>query len=267
MMMTFIHRCVFVVVVAIFLGLNLAARVVVANQPVVRFRNKTVGIVAEGDADVVVASEKVKLTGDLEVKTTNNGTINVTEKMDLLASLQDDIGQRVQHLAQHGDMGVVCNPKYTEYRAKDLETGTFGECVCKTGYDGSECGPILFVSDDTPRNFADSVAYCESLPEGPYALASIHSQEEQDMVAQLMYNMTGPVKYGWVVAYIGGMTEGDGVWYWYDGTPWDFRSEVRDAMKGKGETRLAITDQTGGKWHDWNQGQTELGVICRHQGH
>jgi len=126
-MTTFIHRCV---VVAIFLGLNLAARVVVANQPVVRFRNKTVGIVAEGDADVVVASEKVKLTGDLEVKTTNNGTINVTEKIDLLHLLQDDIGQRVQHLAQHGGMGVVCNPKYTEYRARDLETGTFGECVC-----------------------------------------------------------------------------------------------------------------------------------------
>ena len=266
-MMTFIHRCVVVVVVAIFLGLNLAARVVVANQPVVRFRNKTVGIVAEGDADVVVASEKVKLTGDLEVKTTTNGTINVTEEMDLLASLQDDIGQRVQHLAQHGGMGVVCNPKYTEYRARDVETGTFGECVCKTGYDGSECGPILFVSDDTPRNFADSAAYCESLPEGPYALASIHSQEEQDMVAQLMYNMTGPVKYGWVVAYIGGMTEGDGAWYWYDGTPWDFISEVKDAMKGKDETRLAITDETGGKWHDWSQGATELGVICRHQGH
>ena len=125
MMTTFIHRCV---VVAIFLmGLNLAARVVVANQPVVRFRNKTVGIVAEGDADVVVASEKVKLTGDLQVKTTNNGTINVTEKIDLLHLLQDDIGQRVQHLAQHGGMGVVCNPKYTEYRARDLETGTFGE--------------------------------------------------------------------------------------------------------------------------------------------
>ena len=30
------------------------------------------------------------------------------------------------------------------------------------------------------------------------------------------------------------------------GTPWDFQSEVRDAMKGKGETRLAITDQKGG---------------------
>ena len=112
-MTTFIHRCV---VVAIFLGLNLAARVV-ANQPVVRFRNKTVGIMAEGDADVVVASEYVELTGELEVKTTNNGTINVTGKMDLLASLQDDIGQRVRDLAQHAGMGVVCNPKYTEYRA------------------------------------------------------------------------------------------------------------------------------------------------------
>ena len=129
MMMTLIHRCVVVVVVAIFLGLNLAARVVVANQPVVRFRNKTVGIVAEGDADVVVASEKVKLTGDLEVKTTNNGTINVTEKMDLLASLQDDIGQRVNIPAQHGDMGVVQPKIYGISRERFGNRYVWGVCV------------------------------------------------------------------------------------------------------------------------------------------
>ena len=82
-----------------------------------------------------------------------------------------------------------------------------------------------------------------------------------------MYNMTGPVRYGWVVAYIGGMTEGDGALYWYDGTPWDFTSKVNDAMNGRDETRLAITHETGGEWHDWDQGEAELGVICRHQGH
>lgn len=44
-------------------------------------------------------------------------------------------------------------------------------------------------------------------------------------------------------------------------------SKVNDAMNGRDETRLAITHETGGEWHDWDQGEAELGVICRHQGH
>ena len=97
-------------------------------------------------------------------------------------------------------------------RAKDLETGTFEVCV-KQGTMEANVG-LYYLFQATRREGCRSLRVRVALPEGPYALASIHSQEEQDMVAQLMYNMTGPVRHGWVVAYIGGMTEGDGVWYW-----------------------------------------------------
>ena len=38
-----------------------------ANQPVVRFRNKTVGILAEGGGNVFVSSDNVTIAGDVEV--------------------------------------------------------------------------------------------------------------------------------------------------------------------------------------------------------
>jgi len=98
-----------------------------ANQPVVRFRNKTVGILAEGGGNVFVSSDNVTIAGDVEVTTANGGTVNVTEKMDLLTDLQNDMGKRVVSLAGHGDMDVVCNPEGTEYRARDFETGAFGD--------------------------------------------------------------------------------------------------------------------------------------------
>ena len=122
----------------VFFLLNLSVNVF-ANQPVVRFRNKTIGILAEGGADVFISSENVTITGDLEVKTGNNDTVNITEKVDLLVSLQNDIGQRVLHLAQRKGMDVVCNPEGTEYRERDFETGEFGACVCKTGRAGVAC--------------------------------------------------------------------------------------------------------------------------------
>ena len=124
----------------VFFILNLSVNVF-ANQPVVRFRNETVGILAEGGADVFIASENVIIMGDLELKTMNNETVNITEKVDVLASLQNDMGLRVLHLAQRKGMGVVCNPKGTEYRERDFETGEFGACVCKKGYTGISCEP------------------------------------------------------------------------------------------------------------------------------
>ena len=110
-----------------------------ANQPVVRFRNKTVGILAEGGGNVFVSSDNVTIAGDVEVTTANGGTVNVTEKMDLLTDLQNDMGKRVVSLAGHGDMDVVCNPEGTEYRARDFETGAFGDCTCRALYAGESC--------------------------------------------------------------------------------------------------------------------------------
>ena len=110
-----------------------------ANQPVVRFRNKTVGILAEGGGNVFVSSDNVTIAGDVEVTTANGGTVNVTEKMDLLTDLQNDMGKRVVSLAGHGDMDVVCNPEGTEYRARDFETGAFGDCMCRALYAGESC--------------------------------------------------------------------------------------------------------------------------------
>ena len=134
----------------VFFLLNLSVNVF-ANQPVVRFRNKTVGILAEGGADVFIASGNVTIMGDFELKTLNE-TVNITEKVDVLASLQNDMGLRMLHLAQRNDMGVICNPEGTEYRERDFETGEFGVCVCKKGYTGDFCLPT------TDAEFSTAVA-------------------------------------------------------------------------------------------------------------
>ncbi len=110
------------------------------QQPVVRFRNKTVGILAEGNnGNVFVSSENVTIAGDVEVTTENGGTVNITEKVDHLTDLQNDIAKRVVFLAGHADMDVVCNPEGTEYRARDFETGAFGDCMCRALYAGESC--------------------------------------------------------------------------------------------------------------------------------
>ncbi|CAL6326066.1 unnamed protein product [Bathycoccus prasinos] len=223
---------IFIFTVA-FSILNLSVSVY-ANQPIVRFKNRTVGILADADAGVFTATENVTILGDLEVKATNK-KVNITEKVDSLIRLQSNMELRVNGFVHHANMGVVCDPEGTEYRSRNFETA---------------------------RNWIDSIAYCESL-QGGYAIASIHSQEEQNAVTLLMNSITKPVLYGWVVAYLGAITQGDGNWYWYDGTPWDFVNSVRDGMGGTSETRLAVTDEEGGKWHDWGTGDTTLGVICR----
>ena len=248
---------IFIFTVA-FSILNLSVSVY-ANQPIVRFKNRTVGILADADAGVFTATENVTILGDLEVKATNK-KVNITEKVDSLIRLQSNMELRVNGFVHHANMGVVCDPEGTEYRSRNFETGEFGECVVRKGT--QEIFVALFVVDDTARNWIDSIAYCESL-QGGYAIASIHSQEEQNAVTLLMNSITKPVLYGWVVAYLGAITQGDGNWYWYDGTPWDFVNSVRDGMGGTSETRLAVTDEEGGKWHDWGTGDTTLGVICR----
>jgi len=124
--------------------LNLSVNVY-ANQPIARFKNMTIGILADVDAGVFIDSENVTITGDLEVKTTNT-TVNITGKVDLLASLQSDMELRIKYIAQSKGMGVVCDPEGTEYRARNFENDEFGACVCKKGYMGETCSIILLVA-------------------------------------------------------------------------------------------------------------------------
>ena len=126
--------CVFFVAFSI---LNLSVNVY-ANQPIARFKNNTVGILAESDAGVFIATEIVTILSDLEVKATNQ-TTNITEKVDSLIRLQSNMELRVNVFVQHANVGVVCDPEGTEYRAKNFENDEFGACVCKKGYMGETC--------------------------------------------------------------------------------------------------------------------------------
>ncbi len=130
--------CVFFVAFSI---LNLSVNVY-ANQPIVRFKNRTVGILADADAGVFTATENVTILGDLEVKATNK-TANIIEEVDSLIRLRNDVELRIKYFSQHEGMGVVCNPEGTEYRSRNFETGEFGACICKEGYMGNTCTPVI----------------------------------------------------------------------------------------------------------------------------
>ena len=75
---------IFMFIIA-FSILNLLVSVY-ANQPIARFKNRTVGILADADAGVFTATENVTILGDLEVKATNK-KVNITEKVDSLIRL------------------------------------------------------------------------------------------------------------------------------------------------------------------------------------
>ena len=62
--------CSISIFIVAFSLLNLSVRVY-ANQPIVRFKNRTVGILTDVDAGVFTATENVTILGDLEVKATN----------------------------------------------------------------------------------------------------------------------------------------------------------------------------------------------------
>jgi hypothetical protein len=138
--------CSISIFIVAFSLLNLSVRVY-ANQPIVRFKNRTVGILTDVDAGVFTATENVTILGDLEVKATNK-TANIIEEVDSLIRLQSNVELRVNTFAQHANMGIVCNPEGTEYRKRNFETGEFGECVCKEGYTGEFC--LLILLTDTP---------------------------------------------------------------------------------------------------------------------
>ena len=77
-----------------------------------------------------MSSDNVTIAGDVEVTTANDGTVNVTEKMDLLTDLQNDIGKRVVFLAGHGDMDVVCTQKGRNIARETLKLVRLGiACV------------------------------------------------------------------------------------------------------------------------------------------
>ena len=122
--------------------LNLSVNVY-ANQPIARFKNRTIGILSESDAGVFISTEKVTILGDLEVKATNQ-TTNITQQVDSLIRLQSNMELRVNTFAQHANMGVVCDPEGTEYRARNFENDEFGACICKEGYAGDICLPTRF---------------------------------------------------------------------------------------------------------------------------
>jgi hypothetical protein len=110
----------------------------VANFPVVRFKNETVGILADKSGDVFIRGKGVFMHGTLLIS--KNGNIqNVTDAMINLRAKERDLSARVSRLGQSRNFTTICNPFNTEYLEKNITSGEFGECVCKEGYSGERC--------------------------------------------------------------------------------------------------------------------------------
>ena len=114
----------------------------VANFPVVRFKNETVGIVADKSGDVFIRGKGVFMHGTLLIS--KNGNIqNVTDAMINLRAKEKDMVARVSKISEIGRLrNFGCNPLNTEYIEKNTTSGEYGECVCKEGYAGVECESI-----------------------------------------------------------------------------------------------------------------------------
>ena len=117
-----------------------------------------------------------------------------------------------------------------------------------------------FVVSDVVQNYDDSVEYCTSIGA---TIASIHSAAEMTELETFAFrpgNRVGPY-------YLGGRSDGHGLWSWDDGTPWDYVHSQTDGLVGGQETRLAIVLRTGTEndfqWDDWEQGNYSMGVVCR----
>ena len=118
--------------------------------------------------------------------------------------------------------------------------------ACAPGW--TTVGKRCFKYDGDKRDWADSLKYCES--QGG-TLASIHNDVENKAVS-------GIVK---TPAYLGGLGNGQGKWKWSDGSPWWQPSSDKHDGINNGETRLAFSPWDG-KWHDWENGDAGLGVVC-----
>ena len=106
-----------------------------------------------------------------------------------------------------------------------------------------------FKFDETKRKYVDSVNYCQSLGSN---IASIRNDKENDVISNLIKT----------VAYIGAESDGKGKWKWNDGTAWWQPAATKhDGIKGTDETKIAFKPGDK-KWHDWEIGADNLGVVC-----
>ena len=106
-----------------------------------------------------------------------------------------------------------------------------------------------FLVSHEARNYADSVAYCDSLG---YEIASVHSDDENEEIFALITT----------TSYLGATSGGSGNWEWHDGSDYDYEiTYSENGLLGTSETHMAI--YTDGNWHDWGTGDTTLGVVCR----
>jgi len=139
---------------------------------------------------------------------------------------------------------------YWRYCASIVEQSG-GPATTKQKVCSNHFGPTFVVSN-TGRDYANSRTYCQSIG---MEIASIHNQAESDEVG----GMIG------TVSYLGAVEVGKtGVYYWDDGTPWDWVDASNDnfLQPNRGETRVAYAT-SGTRWHDWGTGTSSLGVVCR----
>lgn len=117
--------------------------------------------------------------------------------------------------------------------------------LCPTGWTlgAHRC----FMYNGTGRNFDQAVAYCESIGG---AIASIHGDGENNAVLAIIPESD--------IAYIGAMSDGNGIWSWYDGSAW-WQPAVHGGLSGREETRIIISGSDR-LWHDVDQ--SLHGVIC-----
>jgi len=147
---------------------------------------------------------------------------------------------------QCADFAKMCN----DPEAKDWFVQ---ECplTCGVCSEGNATVQGTFHYNATARDYEDSVKYCDSKK---LVIASIRSGDEQQEAEEMIREQHG------TDAYLGGTSNGRGEWKWTDGTPWDAVNPENDGLRGRSETRLAMS--RSGKWHD-TDGRAKLGVLCR----
>jgi len=82
-------------------------------------------------------------------------------------------------------------------------------------------------------------------------VASVHSREENDFVAQLAYDSVGIYHDVW----LGGRDLVEGEWVWEDATPFDYKNWARTRTgtrpTNKTELNCLLLNIGNGYWYDW----------------